>query len=438
MKKNNLRSKILALYSIFEIDEKIAIAYLALKNLTKWFLISSIIGVLSGTASAFFLESLSWATNTRNDFSWFIYLLPFAGFIVGWVYHIYGKEVQKGNNLILEQIHKPSKVLEFKMAPFVLIGTVITHLFGGSAGREGTALQMSASISDQLTKYLKLDSYDRKILLISGLAAGFGSVFGTPLAGAFFGLEVYVLGRMRYNAIFPVFVAAAVGDYVCGLWGVGHSHYTVNYVPDLDFQTVFFVILVSISFGLVGRLFSFTQSFCTSLFTKYIKFPPLRLFYGGLVIILLYLIIGTDKFLGLGLPVIKNAFVLPLDSYDFILKLLFTTITLGAGFKGGEVTPLFFIGATLGNALAYFIPLPLSFLVALGFVGVFSGAANTPLACTLMAIELFGMEIGVFAAIACVVSYMFSGHKGIYSSQLVGEKKYGDKLYLRNKKKHSM
>ena len=425
MKKSKALSELVLIFrKELELKKKIHLSLQLLKNLGKWFFIATFIGLLSGTASAFFLKSLTWATDFRGTHPNILFFLPLAGLLVGLLFYFFGKNIEKGNNLILEQIHKPSKIIELRMAPFVLIGTVITHLFGGSAGREGTALQMSASISDQLTKLFKLNESDRKILLISGIAAGFGSVFGTPLAGALFGLEVYVLGRIRYQAILPVFIASGVGDYVCSLWGVGHSHYLVNFVPDFDLVHVFYVLCAAVLFGLAGRLFSSSQRLCSKLFKSFVSYPPLRLFYGGLILVFLIWGFDLQRFMGLGLPEIQNAFSTELPSYDFLLKIMFTAITLGAGFKGGEVTPLFFIGATLGNTLAYFIPLPLSFLVALGFVSVFSASANTPLACTLMAIELFGLEIGLFAAISCVGSYAFSGHRGIYSSQLIGEKKY--------------
>ncbi|MEE1899345.1 voltage-gated chloride channel family protein [Flavobacterium rakeshii] len=392
--------------------------------LLKWLLISAIVGVLCGSASAFFLVSLEWATNWRENHIWIIALLPLGGLIIGLLYHYFGSSVVKGNNMLLEELHTPKQVIPFRMAPLVLFGTIATHFFGGSAGREGTAVQMGGAIADQLTKLFKMRPRDRKILIIIGISGGFASVFGTPLAGAVFALEVLVLGRMRYEAILPSFLTAVVANYSCQIWGVGHTHYHIPFVPDMTPLNLLLAAGVGIAFGLTAMLFSRMTHFWGELFKSKISYSPLRPFVGGIVIAVAVFAIGTTKYIGLGVPVIVDAFNQDLTSYDFLLKILFTSFTLGAGFKGGEVTPLFFIGATLGNALAFFVPLPLALLAGMGFVAVFSGATNTPIACTLMGIELFGAESAVFIAIACVVAYLFSGHTGIYSAQIVGSSKH--------------
>lgn len=390
----------------------------------KWFLIALIVGALAGTASAIFLVSLDYATNWREENIWIIALLPFGGLGIGLIYFYFGRDVEAGNNILIDEIHQPKKVIPFKMAPLVLFGTVATHFFGGSAGREGTAVQMGGSIADQLTYLFKLKPEDRKILIITGISAGFASVFGTPIAGAIFGMEVFFMGRIRYNALFPGFMAAVLADYITTAWGVGHIHYEILNVPDLNFINIVYAVLAGICFGLTSMLFANTTHAIGTFFRKQIKFPPFRLFIGGIIVAVSVYLIGTTKYIGLGIPTILESFSTSLPAYDFAVKLLFTAVTLGVGFKGGEVTPLFFIGATLGNALAWFIPLPIALLAGMGFVAVFSGAANTPLATTIMAIELFGLESGVYAGIACVVSYLFSGHTGIYSSQVIGHPKH--------------
>ncbi|WP_416443953.1 voltage-gated chloride channel family protein [Leeuwenhoekiella sp. A16] len=399
--------------------------------LFKWIAICTLIGLIAGSISAFFLLSLEWATNWREAHLWIIALLPVGGFIIGLSYHLYGDSVVKGNNLLLEEFHSPKKIIPFRMAPLVLFGTILTHLFGGSAGREGTAVQVGGAVADRFTKLFKLSNRDRKIVLIAGISAGFASVFGTPLAGGIFALEVLVLGRIRLDAIIPSFIAAVLADYFCQMWDVSHTHYHIDTVAEMNPVNLLWALLAGIIFGLVAMLFSKSTHFWSNLFKKHIKYPPLRPVIGGVVLAIAIYSIGTTKYIGLGLPTIVDSFVINLNSYDFLAKLLFTSFTLGAGFKGGEVTPLFYIGATLGNVLIWFIPLPMGLLAGMGFVAVFAGATNTPIACTVMGIELFGIESGVFIALACSVSYLFSGHSGVYASQIIGSPK--NNTYLREK-----
>jgi len=399
--------------------------------LVKWVFICLLLGAVAGSVSAFFLTSLEWATNYRESHLWIIWLLPIGGFIIGLSYHLYGNEVVKGNNLLLEEFHSPKKIIPFKMAPLVLFGTIVTHLFGGSAGREGTAVQIGGAIADQFTKILKLSKRDRQILLIAGISAGFASVFGTPLAGGIFALEVLVLGRIRLDAIIPSFMGAVFANYFCEIWNVSHTHYHISEVAEMNPINLLWALLAGIIFGLVAMLFSKSTHFWSNLFKKHIKYPPLRPVIGGVILAITIYFMGTTKYIGLGIPTIVDAFDVNLNSYDFLLKVLLTSFTLGAGFKGGEVTPLFFIGATLGNVLIWFIPLPMGLLAGMGFVAVFAGATNTPIACTIMGIELFGIEAGVFIALACSTAYLFSGHSGVYASQIIGSPK--NNVYIREK-----
>jgi H+/Cl- antiporter ClcA len=412
--------KIKSIDRLFAQTEQIPLIYFVIQ----WTLLASLIGILIGSASAFFLVSLDELTNLREENLWVVALLPIAGLIIGLAYYNYGADVVRGNNQILEEFHKPNQIIPFKMAPMVLFGTLITHLFGGSAGREGTAVQMGGAIADQFTRFFKLKSIDRKILIIIGISAGFASVFGTPLAGSIFALEVLIVGRIRYEAIYPSFLAAIVANYTCDAWKVHHTSYSIPFVPDMNPENLAWSILAGFIFGIVAMIFSKQTHFFTDTFQKIIKYPPLRPFFGGIIIALIVFAMGTTKYIGLGIPTIVYAFQNHVEPYDFLLKIIFTAFTLGAGFKGGEVTPLFFIGATLGNVLVWFIPLPIALLAGMGFVAVFSGATNTPIACTIMGIELFGIEAGLFLGIACVVAFLFSGHTGIYSSQIIGSPKH--------------
>lgn len=390
----------------------------------KWLLMALIVGFLAGSASAFFLVSLNWVTNWREAHSWIIWLLPVGGFIVGGAYYYFGQDVVKGNNQLIEEFHSPSQIVPLKMAPLVLFGTLVTHLFGGSAGREGTAVQMGGAIADQFTKLFRFSDDDRRILLIIGISAGFASVFGTPLAGSVFALEVLIVGRMRYEALLPSLLTALVADYTCHAWQVAHTHYSIPSVPPIHADTLLWAIFAGILFGLTSLSFSKIVHFWGDFFKRTIAYPPLRPVVGGAVLAVCIWLLGTTRHIGLGVPTIVASFTEPLASYDFVLKLLLTTFTLGASFKGGEVTPLFFIGATLGNALSAFVPLPMALLAGMGFVSVFAGATNTPIACTLMGMELFGAECGVFIALSSVIAYLFSGHSSIYSAQVFQKEKH--------------
>ncbi|HFK1501169.1 voltage-gated chloride channel family protein [Bacillus sp. (in: firmicutes)] len=385
----------------------------------KWIVLGGGVGILVGSASAFFLASLDWATKTQQTYSWLLFLLPIGGAFVSLLYWKFGQNSSKGNNLIIEQAHGAKESVPFRMAPLVLFGTIVTHLFGGSAGREGTAVQIGGAFSELVGKLFKLDEIDRKIIMICGISSGFGSVFGTPLAGTVFGLEVLAIGLIRHEAIFPSFVAAFVGDIVTSAWGIHHHLYHIGNIPELSWLLIVKIIIASILFGLTSTLFSELTHWLKKTYTKLFPNPVVKSFMGGLIVIILVYIVGTRQYLGLGIPLIDQAFDGTVSLFTFLLKLIFTALTLGAGFQGGEVTPLFVVGSTLGSALGDILYVSAPFLAALGFIGVFCGATNTPIACFIMGIELFGSEASVYLFIACIVSYLFSGHTGIYTSQQI-------------------
>ena len=396
-------------------------------DLGRWIPVSALVGIMGGTASALLLWSLDLATRIRERHIWLILFLAPAGWLVGLLYQRLGASVEAGNNLILEQTHDPTDTIPIRMTPLILIGTFMTHLFGGSAGREGTAIQTGASLADQLSRPLRMAPHERRILLMAGIAAGFGSVFGTPLAGAVFGLEVLAIGRLSYDALAPCFMAAFAGDLVTRAWGIHHTVYPISKVPSMSLSGVACSMIAGVIFGLVAMGFARLTHFVSHTARKFIAHAPLRPVAGGLLVTIAVFGLGyshMEKYIGLGVPTIVASFTSKIAPYDFFAKTLFTAVTLGTGFKGGEVTPLFYIGATLGNALSHILPLPPSLLAAMGFAAVFAGAANTPIASTFLAVELFGAEAGAYAGIACVISYLFSGHAGIYNAQRVGKSKH--------------
>lgn len=403
----------------------------------RWLLLIIPMAALVGTACAFFLWSLERVTELRFAHPWLLCLLPVAGVVVGLIYHYFGRSAEGGNNLIMEQIHQPGGGVPRRMAPLILLGTLVTHLFGGSAGREGTAVQMGGSLASGFCRMLGLDSDTVRIMLMAGIAAGFGAVFGTPMAGAVFALEVLMIGRVQYEALIPCFIAAVAGDWVCHAWGIGHMHYQVKYLNDSVLAPAAFfhlepillmkVVIASVVFGVASVLFSELSHRLSAFFKKLIAYAPARPAVGGCLIIGLTYLVGTSDYLGLSVSSPDPKAVTLISFFQsgevhywaWFWKIVFTAVTLSCGFKGGEVTPLFFIGAALGNALAGAMGAPTDLFAALGFVAIFAGASNTPLACTLMGVELFGATHIVYIATACFLAYFFSGHSGIYLSQLV-------------------
>ena len=385
----------------------------------KWILICLIVGILAGASSSLFLYTLNVATDFREAHLWMVFLLPIAGLAIGYLYHCYGNGVSKGNNVILEEYEKPHTIIPLKMAPMVYIGTILTHLFGGSAGREGTAVQMSTAIADQFTGIFKLTPQERKIILIIGISGGFASVFGTPITAAVFALELLIFSGVSYKSILPSFLTAYIAYFTVEILHIQHTHYVHPYVPEFHLELLPWLLLVGILFGLTARIFSTSVHYFSERAKEFISFPPLRPFIGGLVFAAIIYVTGATQYLGLGIPTILESFQTAQTGDVFLYKLLATALILGTGFKGGEVTPLFFIGATLGSALSVFVPLPVSLLAAMGFVAVFSGATHTPIACIIMGMELFGIESGLYISIGCILAYFSSGSIGIYQSQIV-------------------
>jgi H+/Cl- antiporter ClcA len=397
--------------------------------LAQWLGLGALVGLVCGAASALFLFLLDHATEFRGNHEFFIYALPVAGMAIGWLYERVGQPIQAGTNLIIDTIHDDGPEVPVRMAPLVLLGTVLTHLFGGSAGREGTAVQMGASLTDWLSHRLGVSGVTRRHLLVAGVAGGFGSVFGTPVAGAVFGLEFIVLGRLEYQALAPALTASIIGDLTTRAFGISHTLYpavaALALTPAVLAKWLVFAIAVALT---TTAFIELTHAIKTRA-ERALPRLPLRMCLGGATLVLLWQLLGTSDYLGLGVPGILRAFRDPeLPSYAFAAKLAFTAITLGAGFLGGEVTPLFFIGAALGNTLAHLLDLPLALAAGVGLAAVFAAAANTPLALSIMAIELLGGHAFPHVAIVCVLAYLFTGHRGIYPAQRLRRGKTGAAL----------
>jgi H+/Cl- antiporter ClcA len=305
------------------------------------------------------------------------------------------------------------------MAPLVYAGTIVTHLFGGSAGREGTALQMAGSLTDLMNRILGIDGARRRRLLVAALGGGFGAVFGVPLAGAVFGLEVQAAGRVRYDAIVPTLAASVVGDLVVRGVGVEHEALPQLGPVAIDAGLLARVALAAVLFGLTGIAFSQLTHRLEHALAQVVRWPPLHPVLGGIGVLLLMVAVGNRDYLGLSLPLIADAFdpAVGVVTFAFALKLVFTAVTLGSGFPGGEVTPLFVVGATLGATLGTALGVPVPLMAALGFVAVFAGAANVPIAGTMMGAELFGADTTLLFAVTCGLAYACSSRHSLYRAQ---------------------
>jgi H+/Cl- antiporter ClcA len=438
--------------------------------LARWMALGVPLGIAVGSAVALFLASLDAVTALRWREPWLLYLLPVAGLVTAVAYRLFGPAAEAGNNLILDRIHEPGGGgVPLRMAPLVLAGTLLTHLCGGSAGREGTAVQMGGGIAGGLANWLRLAPHDTRLLLMAGVAAGFGAVFGTPLAGAVFAIEVLAIGRLNHEPLVPCLVAALVGDATTTAWGIEHTHYLVpSFLPlanaarataataamtaadgrevvglAFDGWLLGKIALASLAFALASVLFSELTHGVQRLARSWIRWPLARPIVGGLLVIGLAAVLGRSDYLGLGVVAAPSSDAASVASgprpvsivssfspggaepLSWLHKTVFTAVTVGHGFKGGEVTPLFFVGASLGNVMAELLDAPVGLFAALGFVAVFGGATKTPLASTLMALELFPpgnpelMRSGfvVYVAAACLLTYVLSGQASIYLSQ---------------------
>lgn len=398
-------------------------------TMLEWLLLGALVGVACGIASAIFLFALGEATDFRTGHEALVYALPVAGLAIGLVYERWGAPIRGGNNLVLDTLHEDRAQIPLRMGPMVLVGTVLTHLFGGSAGREGTAVQMGASLADVVAHRFRVGKRTRRQILAAGIAGGFGSVFGTPIAGTMFGLEVACVGRMDYGAVFPALVAATVGDLVTRGLGIHHTAYPAPAPLAVTPLVLAKWAVLGLAVAATSVAFIELTHRLKKLFERRFARLPIRMMMGGLCVVAMWKLVGTSDYLGLGVPTIVRAFSDDhLAFYAFAAKLVFTAVTLAAGFLGGEVTPLFFVGAALGNAMAPVLGLPLDLAAGVAMAAVFGTCANTPFALSIMAVEIMGASVVPHVVVVSVVAYLMSGHRGIYPAQRIAFRKSGHEI----------
>ena len=389
-------------------------------SILKWLFLATCAGILVGLSTTVFLKLLGISIAATDQYQYYYLLLPAALFLSALLVKYLAPDAQgHGTEKIIEAVHKHSGRIKATVVPVKLAATIITIAFGGSAGKEGPAAQIGAAVTSTVSNLLRFDDRDRKKLVICGISAGFATVFGTPIAGAIFGVEVLFVGGMLYEVLLPSFVAGIVGYQVSSALGITYFHEPLKFVP--VFSSLFFikVCVAGIFFGLCSLLLIESLRFFERLSERITIWSPLKGILSGSVLIVLTYFFST-RYLGLGLDTIKAAIEGGnVPGGAFLLKILFTAITLSFGGSGGIITPIFFIGASAGHVFANVLGFDVTIFSAIGMVALLAGAANTPISASIMAIELFGPEIGSFAAVACVVSFLMTGHRSVYPSQIL-------------------
>ena len=399
-----------------KVKERITHYSLYVTALLKWLAVGALVGGVGGFVGALFHLGVDCATNVRLAHPWILYLLPLGGVVIALLYRLCRLE-GAGTNAVIESVHFGKKIPTL-LVPLIFVSTVITHLCGGSAGREGAALQIGGGIGYRTGRLLHLGEKDLPLATLCGMSGVFSALFGTPLTATVFALEVISVGVLYYAGLVPCITAAMVG-YLVSLWmGVPPTRFTVV-MPALDGWTLLLVVVLAILCALVSILFCRGLHVTEHLAERLMKNSCLRAAAGGAVIIALTLLLGTTDYNGAGMDVISRALTGEASGWAWLLKLLFTAVTIGCGFKGGEVVPSFFVGATFGCAAGALLGLPPGFAAAIGLVAVFCGAVNCPIASVVLSVELFGADAMLYFAIACAISYVLSGYCGLYSSQTI-------------------
>lgn len=403
-------------------------------SVTKWLFLSSVVGIIIGAGVTFFLKILQVSENTRSLLPFdYYYILPFGLILSVWLAKTFAPDADgHGTEKVIEAVHKRSGKIEIAVIPIKLLATIITIFSGGSAGKEGPAAQIGAGMASTVSDFFHFSKDDRKKLVICGIGAGFATVFGTPLAGAIFGLEVLVVGLIRYDVLLPSFIAGFSAFSTAQFLGIEYTYFNINFFQpmQLDLFLIFQVVLAGVFFGLVSDITITTLNKISSFIKKIPLNVYIKAFTSGVILILLSLLVG-DKYFGLGLNTIESALqnTSYIDDsipwYSFLLKTIFTSMTLGSGGSGGVVTPIFYIGATSGHWFGSLMGEHMSFFAAVGFVSVLAGTTNTPVAATIMAMELFGLDVAHYAAISIVISFIITGHRSVFPSQILSMKKSG-------------
>ena len=384
----------------------------------KWIVVAGITGALGGIIGSIFHISVEHATEFRLEHDWIIFLLPIGGIVIVYLYTLLDRTEDMGTNLVINSIRTDGKV-PFVMAPLIFISTVITHLCGGSAGREGAALQLGGSIGSQVGKLLRLDEKDMHLITLCGMSGVFAALFGTPLTATFFSMEVISVGIIYYSSFIPCIVSSLIAYKISIILGLKPVAFTLKYVPDNSFENIIKVSILGVMCAVVSIIFCKILHESNFILSKFIKNNYCKIIFGGIVIVGLTFLLGTRDYNGAGMDIIENAINGQVKGEAFILKMIFTAITIGAGYKGGEIVPTFFVGSTFGCAISSLIGLNPGFGAAIGLVALFCGVVNTPITSIILSIELFGSEGLILFAIASGVSYMLSGYYSLYSSQKI-------------------
>lgn len=402
-----------------------------LKAFVKWLLFGAAIGLIVGTAASCFGLALGLVNGLRGEYPLLKLGLPVGGLAIVFLYRFFKNHSDKGTNTVVASLHS-SVDIPGKMAPLIFVSTVITHLFGGSAGREGAALQLGGSIANVIGRTVKLNDDDRRTVIMCGMSAGFSALFGTPMAAAVFSMEVVRVGSMQYSAFVPCVVAAITGNFVAKWFQLPPEVFPFTNVPELSPVSFAQILLFAVAAALVSILFCVALHEAEHLYEKHLKNPYLRIAVGGIAIVGLTFLLGTDLYLGSGMGIIEEIFHHggSVEWYTFLLKLLFTALTIGAGFKGGEIVPSFTVGAAFGCCVAGLFGLPVELVTACGMVGVFCGVTNSPMTALLISFELFGFAGMPYFLTTVAVTYMLSGYHSLYREQRFSNSKTGDSQIL--------